>query len=141
MSALGQKPTFAVEKARSALPAEADIRGTQSNVRMLICAVRPVGKRVQAFSGTTGGKANVDFDGLWPVWHRTGNRYSRSIHLRVRRVRQARSQGRGGALAGDLGLLSLLLIACAMRTNPRYVTRAVQGDPNLGVAMNTPDDK
>ena len=31
---------------------------------MPICAVRPESKRVQAFRGTTRGKANVDFDGL-----------------------------------------------------------------------------
>ena len=48
----------------SALPPKADIRGPQSDVRMLICAGGPVSKRVQAFRGTTRGKANVDFDGL-----------------------------------------------------------------------------
>ena len=32
---------------------------------MLIYAGRPVSKRVQAFRGATGGKANVDFDRLY----------------------------------------------------------------------------
>ena len=79
VSALGHKQTFRLQIAMSTLSPKADmcaalvdvcyrpiadIRGPQSDVRMLICAGRPVSKRVQAVRGTTRGKANVDFDGL-----------------------------------------------------------------------------
>jgi hypothetical protein len=35
----------------------------------------------------------------------------------------------------------LITILVTMRANPLRVAWAVQGDPNLGVAKNTPDDK
>ena len=61
----GSKADICTAPAQSALPPKADIRGPQSDVRMLIYAGRPVSKRVQAFRGATGGKANVDFDRLY----------------------------------------------------------------------------